>query len=147
VIVPDNLKSGVKNPCTYEPDLNRSYAEFAEHYGIAVIPARVRKPKDKAKVEVHVQIVERDILAPLRNRVFFSLLEANIAVSELLEVLNSKPFQKLEGSRRSAFEKLEKAELLPLPATPYVLAEWRKAKVNIDYHIEIEMHFLIPRRT
>ena len=76
VIVPDNLKSGVKNPCTYEPDLNRSYAEFAEHYGVAVIPARVRKPKDKAKVEVHVQIVERDILAPLRNRTFFSLLEA-----------------------------------------------------------------------
>ncbi len=94
-----------------------------------------------------MQIVERDILAPLRNRVFFDLIEANQAIHELLEALNKKPFQKLEGSRTSVFEQLEKPELQPLPLEPYVLAFWRKAKVNIDYHIEIDMHFLIPRRT
>jgi transposase len=141
VIVPDNLKSGVKSPCHYEPEINRAYAEFAQHYGVAIIPTRVRKPKDKAKVEVGVQIVERHILAPLRDRTFFSLAEANQAIWELLEKLNTKPFQKLEGSRRIAFEAIDKPELRPLPIQAFVVAEWRKAKVNIDYHIEIEGHY------
>ena len=141
VIVPDNLKSGVKSANYYEPELNVSYADFAERYGVAIIPARVRKPKDKAKVEVGVQIVERSILAPLRNRTFFSLREANIAIKTLLEKLNSKPFQKLAGSRKSIFEEVEKDVLHPLPAEPYVLSEWKKAKVNIDYHIEVEGHY------
>ena len=141
IIVPDNLKSGVKSANYYEPELNVSYADFAEHYGVAIIPARVRKPKDKAKVEVGVQIVEQSILAPLRNRTFFSLGEVNIAIKELLEKLNNKPFQKLVGSRKSVFEEIEKDTLHPLPAEPYELARWKKAKVNIDYHIEVEGHY------
>jgi transposase len=141
IIVPDNLKSGVKSPSYYEPELNTAYAEFAQHYGIAVIPARVRKPRDKAKVETGVQIVERQILAPLRNRTFFSLAEANQAIHTLLEELNHKPFQKLLGSRRSVFEALDRPALSPLPAEPYVLAEWKKAKVNLDYHLEVDGHY------
>lgn len=141
IIVPDNLKSGVKSPCYYEPELNSTYAEFAQHYGVAVIPTRVRKPRDKAKVETGVQIVERQILARLRDRTFFSLAEANQAIRILLEELNNKPFQKLVGSRKSVFESLEKPVLLPLPVEPYVLAEWKKAKVNIDYHIEVDGHY------
>jgi transposase len=141
IVVPDNLKSGVKSPSYYEPEINRAYTEFAEHYGLAVIPARVRKPKDKAKVEVHVQIVEREILAPLRNRTFFSLIEANTAIRELLEVLNARPFQKLEGSRKSMLETLDKPELKALPAEAFQISKWRKAKINIDYHLEIDGHY------
>lgn len=147
IIVPDNTKTGVKSPCYYEPELNPSYAEFAAHYGVAVIPARVRKPRDKAKVETGVQIVERQILAPLRNRTFFSLQEANQAVWELLEELNARAFQKLLGSRKSLFEEVDKPNLGPLPLEPYVLAEWKKAKVNVDYHIEVEGHYYsVPYR-
>ena len=141
VVVPDNLKAGVKQPCRYEPELNPAYAEFAEHYGLAVVPARVRKPRDKAKAEVGVQIVERAILARLRDRSFFSLREANDAVSELLAELNCKPFQKLSGSRYSTFVELEKALLRPLPNEPYNVARWKKAKVNIDYHVEVTGHY------
>ncbi len=141
IVVPDNLKSGVKSPSYYEPEINRAYTEFAEHYGLAVIPARVRKPKDKAKVEVHVQIVERDILAPLRDRTFFSLIEANTAIRELLELLNTKPFQKLEGSRKTVFATLEKPVLKALPVEQFQISEWRKAKINIDYHLEIDGHY------
>lgn len=147
VIVPDNLKSGVKSACFYEPELNRAYAEFAEHYGVAVLPTRVRKPRDKAKVETGVQLVERWILAPLRERTFFALWEANKAIWERLEELNCKPFQKLPGSRRSAFEELDKPLLRPLPTEPYVLAAWKKAKVNIDYHVEVDGHYYsVPHR-
>jgi transposase len=141
VIVPDNLKTGVKDACYYEPEMNRAYAEFAQHYGLAVIPARVRKPKDKAKVEVGVQIVERDVLAVLRDRVFFSLAEANEAMRELVDALNDKAFQKRSGSRRSEFIELEKPELRPLPAHPFVVAAWKKATVGIDYHVEIDGHY------
>lgn len=141
VVVPDNLKAGVKKPCRYEPELNPAYAEFAEHYGLAVVPARVRKPRDKAKAEVGVQIVERSILARLRDRSFFSLREANEAVWELLAELNAKPFQKLSGSRQSAFVELERALLQPLPGEPYNVASWKKAKVNIDYHVEVLGHY------
>lgn len=141
IIVPDNLKSGVTRPCKYEPDINSTYHDMAMHYGTAVVPARVRAPKDKAKVEVGVQIVERWILAALRNREFFSLEELNESIAELLEKLNTRPFKKLEGSRISLFEKIEKEALLPLPQDRYEYAQWKKAKVNIDYHIELLKHY------
>ncbi len=141
MVVPDNLKAGVSKACRYEPDLNPAYQDMAMHYGTAVIPARVRKPRDKAKVEVGVQIVERWILAVLRNRTFFSLAELNHAIRELLEKLNDRPFKKLEGSRRSWFEKMERSALKPLPQVRYVLANWKKARVNIDYHVELESHY------
>ncbi|MCL6591879.1 MAG: IS21 family transposase [Firmicutes bacterium] len=141
IVVPDNLKAGVTRSCRYEPDLNRSYLELATHYGVAVIPARPRKPRDKAKAESAVQVVERHVLASLRDRTFFSLAEVNRALWEELEKLNEKPFQKLEGSRISLFESLEKPALKPLPPTEYEFAEWRKARVNIDYHVEVEKNF------
>jgi transposase len=141
IIVPDNLKAGVKSSSYYEPELNVAYAEFAQHYGLAVIPARVRKPQDKAKVEVGVQIVERQVLAPLRDRTFFSLTEANEVLWQNLKTLNEKPFQKRVGSRRSLFEELDQPALRPLPTEVYDLASWKKARVNIDYHIEIEGHY------
>ena len=113
----------------YEPDINPSYRDLAEHYGVAVVPARARKPRDKAKAEVGVQVVERWILAALRNRQFFSLDELNSAISVLLERLNRRPFRKLPGSRHSAFEALDRLALRPLPVQPYVYAEWKKARV------------------
>jgi transposase len=141
LVVPDNLKSGVSKACFYEPDINPSYLDMANHYGTAVIPARVKKPKDKAKVEVAVQVVERWILARLRNRQFFSLHQLNQAIAELLENLNNKAFQKLPGSRKSAFESLDRPALNPLPSQAYQFAEWKKATVNVDYHIEVERHY------
>jgi transposase len=141
VLVPDNLKSGVTSPCFYEPDLNPTYHELARHYGVAVIPARVRKPRDKAKVESHVQIVERRILAPLRDRRFFSLEECNEAIAPLLDALNERPFQKLAGSRRELFLTIDAPALRPLPADPYVYAEWKKARVGIDYHVQVDHSF------
>lgn len=140
-IIPDNLKSGVDKPCRYEPKLNQTYQDLATHYGTAIIPARVRKPKDKAKVEVGVQIVERWILACLRHRQFFSLSELNQAISKLLERLNNKPFRKLPGSRRSQFEALDRPALKPLPATSFEYADWAKGRVGPDYHVEVDYHF------
>ncbi len=141
IVVPDNLKSGVTKPCRYDPDINPSYAELARHYGIAVIPARVRKPKDKAKAEGGVQLVERWIMAVLRNRTFFSLCEANAAIKELLIKLNNHPFQKLPGCRRSQFETLDQPALKALPATAYEYAEWKLVRVGIDYHVEVDGHY------
>jgi transposase len=141
IIVPDNLKSGVNKPCRFDPEINSTYNDLAQHYGTAVIPARVRKPKDKAKAEVAVQIVERWILARLRHRTFFSLAEANAAIAGLLEELNTRPFKKLPGSRREAFEALDQPVLRPLPETPYEFAQWKTARVNIDYHIEVLGHY------
>jgi len=141
IIVPDNLKSGVTRPDRYEPDINPTYNDMAAHYGAAVIPARVRKPKDKAKAEVAVQVVERWILARLRNHIFFSLAEANAEIARLLESLNDRPFKKLPGSRREAFEALDRPALRPLPEAPFEFAEWKKARVNIDYHVEVEKHY------
>jgi transposase len=141
LLVPDNLKNAVSRPCRYEPDLNPTYQEMAAHYRMAVIPARVRKPRDKAKVESGVLVVERWILAALRKRRFFSLAALNEAIGELLEKLNHRPFRKLEGSRASRFEKLDRPALRPLPAEPYVFAQWKTARVHIDYHIEIEQHY------
>ncbi len=140
-VVPDNIKAGITRAHRYEPDLNPTYAEMAAHYGIAVLPTRVAKPRDKAKVEVGVQVVERWILARLRNQTFFSLDELNRAISELLSRLNARPFKKLPGSRRELFEKLDQPALQPLPTQPYVFATWKKARVNIDYHIELERHY------
>ena len=135
IVVPDNIKTGIKSACFYEPDLNRTYQEMAEHYGVAIIPARVAKPRDKAKVETHVKIAEQRLLAPLRNRTFFSLEALNEAISELLDELNNRPFQKLLGTRRQAFERIDRPALRPLPQTPYVFADWTKARVNVDYHV------------
>ena len=139
--VPDNLKAGVSRASRYEPDINPTYHDMAVYYGTAVIPARAGKPKDKAKVEVGVLVVERWILAALRNRTFFSLGELNQAIRELLVKLNEKPFKKLEGCRKEWFERIEKPALMRLPDAPYVLAEWKKARVNIDYHIEVNGHY------
>jgi transposase len=141
VTVPDNLKSGVKDPCFYEPDINPTYLDMAQHYGTAVIPARVGKARDKAKVEAGVLIVERWILARLRNQQFFSLQQLNEAIAKLLIDLNSKPFQKLPGSRQTTFLAVDKPALKPLPHTPYEFAQWKKARVNIDYHIEVDRHY------
>lgn len=141
ILVPDNLKAGVARASRYEPDVNPTYAEMAAHYGTVVIPARPRHPRDKAKVEVAVQIVERWILAALRHRQFFSLAELNQAIAELLEALNNRPFQKLEGCRRSLFESLDRPALRPLPPQRYEFAEWKKARANIDYHIQVDHNY------
>ena len=141
IVVPDNTRTGVKTPCRYEPELNPTYQDLAAHYGTVVIPARVRRPRDKAKVEVGVQVVQRWILARLRHRTFFSLLALNEAIGELLVRLNDRPFRKLPGSRRSLFESLDRPALQPLPAQRFVYAEWKKARVNVDYHVEVERHY------
>jgi transposase len=141
IVVPDNLRSAVTRPHRYEPQLNPTYAEMAAHYGVAVLPTRVARPRDKAKVEVGVQLVERWILARLRHQRLFSLEALNGAIAELLEALNARPFRKLPGSRRTLFETLDAPTLKPLPAQPYVFATWKKGRVNIDYHIEIERHY------
>lgn len=141
LVVPDNLKSGVKQACRYEPLMTQTYAEMLEHYDTAALPARPYKPRDKAKVEVGVQIVERWIIARLRKLRLFSLAEVNLAIKPLLERLNQKPFKKLPGSRQSQFETLDKPALKPLPAQAYEYAEWKKARVHIDYHIEIDGHY------
>ena len=141
IIVCDNLLSGVKHAHRYEPDINATYLEMAAHYRCAVIPARAAKPRDKAKVEVGVLIAERWILASLRNLTFFSLAEANRAVRQRLEWLNQRPFKKLPGSRQSLFQELERPALRPLPTQAYQYAEWRRATVNIDYHLEVDRHY------
>lgn len=141
VIVPDNTRCAVLHPDRYEPDLNPSFAEMATHYGTAIIPARVRHPRDKAKVEGAVLLAERWILAALRNLVFFSLAEVNEAVSPLLERLNTRPFQRIPASRRDLFERLDKPALKPLPDRPYTYHDWKSAKVAIDYHVLVDGHF------
>ena len=141
VVVPDNLASGVSKACRYEPDLNATYAEMAAHYGVAVVPARVRKPRDKAKVEAGVLLVERWILARLRHQLFGSLTTLNRAIATLVAELNARPFKKLPGCRRSAFETIDRPALQPLPAVPYEFASWKQAKVHVDYHVEVEGHY------
>lgn len=141
LVVPDNLKSGVRHASYYDPDVNPTYQELATHYGTAVLPTRVRKPRDKAKAEVGVQVVERWILARLRNHTFHSLAELNREIRRLLTDLNERPFQRLDGSRRTLFESLDRPALAPLPATRYEYAEWKKARVNIDYHVDVLGHY------
>lgn len=139
--VPDNLKSGVKHACHYEPDLNPTYQELATHYGTAVLPTRKAKPRDKAKVEAGVLLVERWILARLRNQTFFSFTELNREIRRLLDILNDRRFQKIAGTRRSLFESLDRPALQPLPESRYEYAQWKKARVNIDYHIDVLGHY------
>lgn len=141
LVVPDNLKSGVTKAHRYEPDLNPTYQDMAAHYGVAVVPARSGKPRDKAKVEGGVLVVERWILAALRHRQHFSLGQLKGTIRELLEKLNDRPFRKLPGCRRDHFEQLDKPALQPLPAERYVYAEWKKARVHIDYHVAIGGHY------
>jgi len=147
-LIPDNLKSGVTNASYYDPVLNRSYHELARHYNMAVLPARVRRPRDKSAVESAVNLVERWVLAPLRNRAFFSLDETNAALMEQAEALNQRPFSPpREGSRRSLFEAIERAALKPLPATPFAIGKWMTARVNIDYHVVVDLHYYsVPYR-
>lgn len=139
--VPDNLKSGVTKTDRYVPTINASYAQWADYYGTAILPARPYKPKDKAKAETAVLIVERWILARLRHHTFFTLEELNTAIADLLIDLNERPFKKLPGCRRSQFESLDKPALLPLPTQPYEYQHVKKARVHIDYHIEYDRHY------
>ena len=147
LIVPDQTRALIKTPDRYDPEPNRTYEEFARHYGCAVLAARPAHPRDKPKVEGSVLLVQRWILARLRNRRFFSLAELNAAIAQLLVELNQRPFKKLPGCRRSAFERLDAPALRPLPASRYAIGRWKGAKVNIDYHVEFEGHYYsVPHR-
>jgi transposase len=141
IVTPDNLKSGVHRACRYDPDLNPTYSDMAAHYQVAVVPARPRKPRDKAVVENAVQVVQRWIVAALRKRTFFGLDELNQAITELLTALNLKPFRKREGTRASHFAAFDKPALRPLPAERYEIGQWRKQKVDLDYHVSPDGHF------
>lgn len=140
LVVPDNLKSGVTKACRYDPDINPSYQQLAAHYGTALVPARPLKPKDKAKAEVGVQIIERWILARLRHHTFFSLAELNHCIKALLEDVNNKPFKQLKGTRQQWFDSIDKPALLPLPKNGYQYTEIKTVKVNIDYHLQYDNH-------
>jgi transposase len=141
IMVPDNLRSGVTRAHRYEPDLNPTYHEMAEHYGVAIIPARPYKPRDKAKVESGVLLIQRWVLAVLRKRKFFHLSSLNQAITELLERLNNRPFRKREGTRASLLESVDRPALRPLPVERFEFGSWQKARVNIDYHVEIDHHY------
>ena len=142
VTVPDNLKSGVTKPSYYEPDINPTYLELAKHYGTVIIPARVRKPKDKSKVENGVQQVQRWILAPLRKHTFFSKQEIRQEIRKRLEWLNNRPLSNSDETRRTLYEKIDKPFLKPLPIKRYEIAEWKTdVGVNIDYHFAFDKHF------
>ena len=140
MVVPDNLRSAVSRSCRYDPELNPSYQQLAEHYNVAVVPARPYKPKDKAKAEVGVQIIERWILARLRHHTFFSLAELNHCIASLLIEVNSRPFKQLPGNRQQWFEQLDKPLLKTLPVHSYQYVDIKMAKVNIDYHIQYDQH-------
>lgn len=145
ILVPDNDKSAVTSPSRYDPELNKTYREMAEYYGVAVIPARVRRPKDKPKVEKCVKDTETWIMAALRNRQFFSFSELNAAIRVKLSEFSEKPFQKLEGSRKSEFEQYDSPALRPLPPKPYEYADWYSSTVNTDYHIEVlKQYYSVP---
>jgi transposase len=140
-IVSDNLKAGITRACFYEPAVNRSYAEMAAHYDTAVVPARPYKPRDKAKVEVAVQVATRWIIAKLRNRRFFSLAELNEAIAELVTALNNRVTRHLGASRQALFDDVERSALKRLPAEPYAYAEWKQCRAGLDYHVEVEKHY------
>ncbi|TAM56149.1 MAG: IS21 family transposase [Chloroflexota bacterium] len=141
IVVCDNLRAGVRRAHRYEPGLNATYQEMAAHYGVAIIPARPRKPRDKAKVEAGVLIAERWIMARLRHRTFFELGELNVAVRDLLARVNRRPFKKLSGSRQSLFEEVDRPALKALPQDRYEFGLWKQAKVSIDYHVEVDRHY------
>ena len=142
ILVPDNLKGAVTDPCLYEPGVNRSYAELCRHYGAVAIPTRTYRPKDKPKAEVSVLLAQRWIIAALRNRTFFSLSGLNEAIREKLRILNDRPMQQLGVSRRELYERLDRPALNPLPRRPYEIAEWKiDCGVNIDYHVVFDHNF------
>lgn len=141
LVVPDNPRALIKNPDRYEPELNRATQACAEHYGTAILPARPRRPQDKAKAEVGVQVVERWILARLRHQRFFTLAALNQAIAELLVELNARPFKKLPGNRREWFESIDRPALMPLPEQPYEIARFKICRANIDYHVDIDGHY------
>ena len=148
LVVPDNPKTAVIKACFYEPAVNRSYTEMAAHYDTAILPARPRKPRDKAKVEAAVLIIERWLLGRLRHQVFHSLAELNAAIRGLLVTLNDeRPIRRLGVTRRQLLEELDRPHLKPLPAESYVFAEWRIRRVGIDYHVDIDRHYYsVPHR-
>jgi transposase len=141
MVVSDNLRAGVTKACFYEPAINRTYAEMAAHYNTAIVPARPYRARDKAKVEVAVQVATRFIIAKLRNQQFFSLSALNAAIAELVAQINNRASRHLGASRRALFEDLEQSVLKPLPAEPYVFAEWKQCRVGLDYHVEIDKHY------
>lgn len=141
LLVPDQLRSAVTTPCRYEPGIQRTYEEMAAHYGTAVVPARPRHPRDKAKVEVAVLVVQRWIVARLRHLTAFSLKELNDQIAVLLQEVNARPMRLFKASRRQLFERLDRPALKPLPPQAFVYGEWKRARVNIDYHIEFEGHY------
>lgn len=139
--IPDNLRSGVSRPDRYEAEINPSYRELAQHYNTCVIPARIRKPRDKAKVEAAVLVAQRWLLAALRHRRFYHLNELNAAIGELLVKLNDRVMRHVQQSRRQLFERLDRPALKALPPQPYEYAEWQQVRVNIDYHVSVADHF------
>jgi transposase len=141
MVVSDNLRSGITKACFYEPAVNRTYAEMAAHYNTAIVPARPYRARDKAKVEVAVQVATRFITAKLRNRTFFSLSALNAAIAEEVTQINDRVSRHLGASRRALFEDLERLALKPLPAEPYVFAEWKECRVGLDYHVEVGKHY------
>jgi transposase len=141
LVVPDNPRTGVDRACRYEPDLNRTYHEMAQHYGVAVLPARPYKPRDKAKVEVGVQIVQRWMVAALRQQRFTCVAEVNDAMAALLERLNQRRFRKREGTRASLFAELDRPALQPLPGERYQVSDWKNVRANLDYHVEVDRHY------
>lgn len=141
LVIPDNLKSAVSKPCRYEPDLNPTYHQLAEYFNVAVIPARPYKPKDKSKAEVGVQIVERWIMARLRNQIFYSLAHLNQEIAKLLDVMNNKVMKQYQQSRKQLFDIVDKSALKPLPEKPYHYTQIKTVRVHIDYHVEIEKHY------
>jgi transposase len=142
IVVPDQLRSAVTIPSRSAPGIQRTYADLGRHYGMAVVPARPRKPRDKSKVEVGVQVAQRWILARLRNQTFFSLVELNARIRELLDDLNDRPMKRLGGkTRRELFVSLDQPALKPLPDVPFVCAEWSRATVHGDYHVEVDRHY------
>jgi len=141
LIVPDQWKAGVQKPCYWEPELNRTYQEWAMHNGVAIVPARPGHARDKAKVEQGVLLVQRWIVAALRKRQFFSLAQVNEAISELIGKLNQRPFRKLPGTRLELYQRLDRPALQSLPQQPYVFAEWKKERVRLDYHVEVDGHY------
>jgi transposase len=145
MVIPDNLRSAVSKACRYDPELNPAYQQLAEHYGVAVVPARPYKPKDKSKAEVGVQIIERWILARLRHHTFFSLAELNLCIKTLLEDVNNKPFKQLKGTRQQWFDSLDRPVLSPLPKHDYQYTEILSPRVNIDYHVQLgERFYSVP---
>src|SRR5271165_2412986 len=148
LLVPDNTKAAVIKACLYDPLVNRTYADMAAHYDTAILPARPRRPRDKAKVEQAVLIVERWLLGRLRHRTFYSLAEVNAAIGEFLKLLNEdRPIRRLGATRRQLLEEIDRPALKPLPIEPYVFCEWRTCRVGIDYHVEADAHYYsVPHR-